>query len=343
MIAAAVAAGSLALTACSSTGIGQDSGSSSPEGTDAVTLGLAGSFLTDPFQVVLVENIGTESTAAGVELLPATNANADSAKQITDIQNLLGQQVSSLIVIPVDSDAIIPAIEQANAAGVPVVTVDVAPNGGEVYMVVRSDNYVMGKNACVAMGEAIGGVGTVLNLQGSLASVNGLERSDGFTDCMAESYPDVEVISKPTDWKADKAVSEAQAVVSTTDIAGIFMASDSVMADGISNLLINQGKWFTTAENDHIALVSIDGTPLGLQMVRDGYFDAVISQPVDLYAKYAAKYAIDAANGVVYSPGPTDHDSEIVEENGVLADKLPSPTVTIDNVDDPGLWGNRVG
>jgi len=335
-----IAVAGLLITGCTSTGIGTE-GDGGGEGE--ITLGLAGSFLTDPFQVVLVDNIGISTVDQGATILPATNADGDSAKQITDIQNLLSQNVNALILIPIDSDAIVPGIEQANAAGVPVVTVDVAPNGGDVYMVVRADNYAMGRNACEVMGERIGGEGTVLNLQGNLASANGLDRSDGFTECMAEKYPNVEIISRPTDWQAEKAVTEAQTVVSTTDIAGIFMASDSVMADGISNLLETQGKWTKTDAPDHIVLVSIDGTPLGLKLVRDGYFDAVISQPVDLYALYASKYAIDAANGVVYTAGPTDHNSEIVEENGMLADKLPSPTVTIDNVDDPALWGNSVG
>jgi ribose transport system substrate-binding protein len=338
--AAAALVAAFAVAGCSNTGIGQSPTESPAEDPENVTLGLAGSFLTDPFQVVLVNTIGEEAEAAGANMLPATNADADPAQQVTDIQNLLAQDISALIAIPVDSDAIVPGIEQANSAGVPVVTVDVAPNGGDVFMVVRADNYAMGVSACEAMGEAIGGEGTVLNLQGNLASVNGLERSNGFTECMEENYPEVEIISRPTDWVTEQAVSEAQTVLSTEDIAGIFMASDSVMADGIRNVLTNQDKWLPTDDPDHIALVSIDGTPLGLELVREGYFDAVISQPVDLYSQYATQYAIDAASGVEYEPGPTDHDSEIVEENGMLADKLPSPTVTMENVDDPALWGN---
>lgn len=341
-VLAGVAVPALALTGCSSTPLG--AGGGSPAAGETAVVGLAGSFLTNPFQVVLVDGIGTDAESIGLDLLPATNADADPAQQITDIQNLLSQNVNGLIVIPVDSDAVVPGIEQANSQNVPVVTVDVAPNGGDVYMVVRADNYYMGKAACESMGEAIGGAGTVLNLQGDLASVNGLDRSDGFTDCMTEQFPDVEVISRPTNWVAQEAADAAQAVASTTDLAGIFMASDTVMGPSIAQVLQTQNKWTKSDAPDHIYLAAIDGGSDALQFVRDGYFDAVVSQPADLYSQYATQYIKDAIDGKTYEEGPTDHDSEIVaDENGILEDLLPSPVVTLENVDDPALWGNSQG
>lgn len=337
---ALLAAAGLALSACTSAPIGSDSGSAGDSG-DAPTIGVAGQFLTDPFQVVMMDQIAAAGKAAGANMPAATNADGDPAKQITDIQNLITQNVNGLIVVPLDKDAIIPGIEQANQAGIPVVTVDMGANGGDVFMIVRADNYAMGKSACEAMGEELGGSGTVLNLQGDLASTNGLDRSDGFTDCMEASYPDIEVISKPTNWKAEEAVSAAQTVVSTTEIDGIFMASDSVMLDGVGKVLENLGKWAPAGEDGHITLVSIDGTPFSLEQVRAGYLDAVVSQPVDMYAKFAVQYVLDAIDGKTYKPGPTDHGSEIVEVDGILSDNLPSPVVTKDNVDDKALWGNN--
>lgn len=337
----------LLLAACGSGGAEQaeapvtsaEQVAATPEG-GAQSIGLAGSFLTDPFQVVLVNGIGDQAGEAGLDLSPPTNADADPGKQVTDVTTLLSQGVGGVIIIPVDSSAIVPAIEEANAQDVPVVTVDVAPSGGDVYMIVRADNVAMGASACEAMGEALGGTGTVLELQGNLASVNGLDRSQGFNDCMAETYPDIEIISEPTDWVAQQATDAAQTVLSTTDVQGIFMASDSVMLPGVINVLQNQDRWFPVGEEGHVALVSIDGTPPGLQTIRDGYQDALVSQPVDLYSQYAVQYVADAIAGTQYKPGPTDHGSEIVEQDGSLADLLPSPVVTAENVDDAALWGN---
>ncbi|MBO1901524.1 sugar ABC transporter substrate-binding protein [Leucobacter weissii] len=335
-----VLAGGLALGGCTSAPIGSGEGQGAADG-GAAKIGVSGMFLTDPFQVVMMDQIAAAGAAAGVDMPPATNADGDSAKQITDIQNLITQNVEGLIVAPLDKDAIIPAIEQANAADIPVVTVDMGANGGEVYMIVRADNYAMGESGCEAMAGELGGRGTILNLQGDLASTNGLDRSDGFTDCIEANYPDIEVISRPTDWKAEEAVTAAQTVVSTTEIDGIFLASDSVMADGVQKVLENLGKWAPAGEDGHIVIASIDGTPLSLDLVRSGHFDAVISQPVDMYSKYAVQYVLDALDGKTYTPGPTEHGSEIVEIDGILSDNLPSPTVTKENVEDGALWGNN--
>ena len=68
-----------------------------------------------------------------------------------------------------------------------------------------------------------------------------------------------------------------------------------------------------------------------------------MSQPADLYAKYGLQYLKEAMAGKTFAPGPTDHDSTIVEvAPGVLEDQLAAPLVTKENVDDKALWGNNL-
>ncbi|GAA1941389.1 hypothetical protein GCM10009738_13370 [Kitasatospora viridis] len=93
----------------------------------------------------------------------------------------------------------------------------------------------------------------------------------------------------------------------------------------------------------HIAIVSADGTPAELDAIRTGEIDATVSQPADLYAKYALSYAQAAAAGTVFKPGPTDHGSTIIALPNGLEDQLPAPLVTAENVDDPALWANNAG
>jgi ABC-type sugar transport system substrate-binding protein len=77
-----------------------------------------------------------------------------------------------------------------------------------------------------------------------------------------------------------------------------------------------------------------------LKAIRDGYVDATVSQPLDLYSKYALQYSLDAIAGKPVKAGPTDHGSEIVPFKGSLEDALHAPLVTKKNVNDPTLWGN---
>ncbi|WP_344376572.1 sugar ABC transporter substrate-binding protein [Agromyces tropicus] len=325
---------SIGMAGCASTG--QTSGS---DGDGDVVIGMSVAKLTDPFQLAMIDYAEQFADEEGASIMSPTNADSDPAKQTTDIQTTLTQSPSAIIVAPVDAKAIVPSITKANQQNVPVISIDQAPGGGEVAMVVRADNEGMGRTGCEEMGRLLEGSGTVLELQGELSSANGLDRSTGFSECMAENFPDITVVQKPTDWQMDRATDAVQTVVSTQDVDGIFMASDYFIP-GVQKVLTSLDRWVATGEDGHITLVGIDGAPDALQLIRDGYQDATVSQPANLYGEWAVKYAIAAAAGETFQAGPTDHDSEIIEVETGLADLLPAPLVTSENVDDDILWGN---
>jgi ABC-type sugar transport system substrate-binding protein len=326
----------LAMGACVAAGTG--GGAAAQEGG---RLGYSAGFLTDPFQSVLVEQTLDAAEAAGLETMPATNANGDAGKQISDMQTLIAGGATGIIAVATDSQAIIPAITAADSAGIPVVAIDMAPAGGKVAMVVRADNVQMGRTACEALGEAIGGEGKVLSLQGDQATTNGRDRTTRFNECMAEKFTAVEIIEQPTDWQAEKAATAAQTVLSSTpDLTAIYMQSDSVMLNGVLNALKSAGMLKPRGEEGHVYTISVDATPFALEQIRAGVHDAAVSQPLDGYVKYGVDYLKRAIAGETFSPGPTDHGSEIVMLGDNPMDMLSAPLVTPENVDDPALWGN---
>lgn len=332
---AALATVGLALSACSA--------NSSGDKGDSVSVGFSTPYLSDPYMVVEMDQTVAALEAEGYTVLPTVNANSDPGLQVTQVNSLLDQGAGGLVVIPVDGSSIIPALDAAEANGVPVVTIDTAPAGGKVEMIVRADNIRMGEQACETIGEAMGGKGTVLELQGILSQSAGAERTSGFEDCMAENFPDMVVIAKPTDWDPAKSTAQAQtALVSNPEIGGIYMQSDDVMYQGVLSVLQQAGRDAKVGEDGHVVLVGIDGGVGGLQGIRDGYIDALVSQPLDLYAKYAAFYLKAALAGEKFKEGPTDHGSVISTYEGNLQDLLPAPLVTKKNVDDPSLWANNV-
>jgi ABC-type sugar transport system substrate-binding protein len=307
------------------------------------TMGYSVGFLTDPFQAIQVDLTMTAAKAAGLKTLPVANANGDAGKQISDFRNLIAQGAQGIIVVPTDSDAIVPALEFASSKKVPVVAIDIGPAGGKAAMIVRANNLRMGEDACKWLGKAVGGKGKVLSLMGDQATTNGRDRTTGFNECMKKEFPDIAVNQQPTYWKTDKATAAAQTVVtSTPDLAGIYMQSDSVMLAGVLNVLKSAGRLKKVGEAGHIPLVSIDATPYALQRIRDDNLDAAVSQPLNLYVKYGLAYLQDAVAGKTFKLGPTDHDSEIVDMNGSMADLLPAPVITKEQASDPTLWGNQV-
>jgi ABC-type sugar transport system substrate-binding protein len=305
------------------------------------TIGYSAPFLMSQFEVILQDQTVAGAKAAGLNVLSPTNADQDSGKQITDIRSLIGAGAKGLIIVANDSKAIIPALDFAASQKVPVVSIDIGPDGGTAYAIVRADNRGMGWIACTDMAKAIGDKGKVLSLQGAFSSINGRERSEGFHDCMTKEHPNIELIERPTDWDATKQAAALQTVLAANpDLKGVFQQADYALSPTL-NVLKQAGRDAKVGEEGHIYDISIDATPQALALVRSGDLDAAISQPLDAYAKYGVQYLLDAFAGKELAVGKTDHGSEVVVFNGNKMDLLPAVLVTKANVDDPMLWGNQ--
>src|SRR6266851_9847616 len=269
-------------------------------------------------------------------------ANNDAAKQITDIHTLIQEGAQALIVNPVDSAAIAPALDYAASKHVPVVSVDVAPSSGKVFMIVRADNVLYGMNSCKYIAtHATGTSGHIAILEGDLASLNGKDRTDGCNQVISSSYPNFKTVEYATKWDTPTAVNDAKTALSTyPDLKGIYVEWGAP-EDGILAAEKAASKFTPVGSSSHIVLIGNDGVPHEHALIRASQLDATISQPANSYAQYAVFYARAALEGKTYSAGQTtDHNSMYVNLQGNLEDALPAPVVDKNNVNDPNLWGN---
>ncbi|GAA4258394.1 sugar ABC transporter substrate-binding protein [Dactylosporangium darangshiense] len=282
---------------------------------------------------------------ANLNLMTPTNSQNDIAKLVANTQALTSQGAKAIVMAPQDTGAIATTLNTLEQKKIPVVTVDTRPDKGNVYMVVRADNRAYGQKACEYLGQKLGGKGKVVEFQGSLSSVNGRDRSEAFAECMQQKYPGITVFAEPTEWEGAKASAALQTrLAQHPDINGIYMQAGGVFLAPTLQLLRSKNLLVPPTDSKHIFIVSNDGIPQEFDAIRKGEIDATVSQPADLYAKYALFYAKAAVDGKKFEPGKTDHDSTIVQvREGVLEDQLPAPLVTKDNVDDKALWGNQIG
>lgn len=297
---------------------------------------------TDPFQNA--ENVGSMERFAelGYGTIPATNADRDASQQLTDIQTLINKGAKGLVISVGDADAIVPAIEYANDASVPIVAIDEAPASGKISMIVRADNINMGALACEEMGSRVKAGDAVITLDGDPVTSNGRDRTNGFNDCMAEKYPDVKLVNVATEWDPAKAAAGIETAMNQYDnIAGIYNQSDATFFPTILDTLDSLGKLIPVGEAGHVVQVSVDASPMAMTAIRDGWLDAAVAQPMTDYIDYGVDYLTRAISGETFTAGETDHGSVIEERNGNLVDLLPTPVVTAENVDDPELWGNK--
>lgn len=279
-----------------------------------------------------------------VDLMDPTSSLGDIAALATNVDALVAQGAEAIVIAPQDTAAAGATITSLNDQDIPVVSIDTAPEEGDVFMVVRADNVAMGVQGCEFIGEQIGGEGTVVEFQGGLDSINGRDRSEGFKSCMDEQFPDIEVLQEPTEWDGALASTALQTRLTQTDgaIDAIFMPAGGVYLQPTLQVLESEGRLVPRGEDGHVVIVSVDGIPAEYEAIRAGHLDAAVSQPADLYARYGLFYAQAALAGDTFEPGETDHDSTIVEVRpGVLEDQLPSVLVTEENVEDESLWGNQ--
>ena len=315
------------------------SGHAQQAGSIKVGVSLAG-YSTD-FWSSYVAFEKAAATKYGVTLVGPISSDGDAGKQATQIRTLIDQGVSALVINPVDSAAIAPTLAYAASKHVPVVSVDVAPTKGKVYMIVRADNVLYGQNACKYIGSHVSGPGHVAMLEGDLASINGLDRKNGFLNCMKANYPNLKVVEYATKWDTPTAVNDAKTALSAySDLKAIYVHWSGPVP-GIIAAEKAAGKFTKVGTPGHIVLFSDDGTPQEHGWIRAGEEDATISQPANLYAQFAVFYAKQAIAGATYKVGETtDHGSKIVNLLGNLEDAIIAPVVSKANVNDPNLWGN---
>ena len=147
-VAVAIAA-TLAVAGCSTgneTGSSASGGSSSGSSSKDCTIGMTQINQTAVFFTQMNEGAQEAAKAAGCDLNIA-NANNDSAKQNSDIENFVSQGVTGLIVVAIDVNGVLPAVKQARDQGIKVVAIDAKLEDGAVDTFVGVDNEKAGAEA----------------------------------------------------------------------------------------------------------------------------------------------------------------------------------------------------
>ncbi len=173
----------------------------------------------------LEEGIRSEAAKDGYDLI-VTAGEFDLGKQSSQIEDFITRKVDAIIVCPVDSRGIGPAIRKANDANIPVFTADIAAQEGSVVCHIASDNVAGGRLAGEYLAKILKGKGHVAIIgQPTVTSV--LDRVQGFKEAIAK-YPDIKIVADVNgEGVRDKAMQAAADVLQAhPDLDGIFGIND---------------------------------------------------------------------------------------------------------------------
>jgi ABC-type sugar transport system substrate-binding protein len=230
----------------------------------------------NPFRIAETQSITDEAAKIGVKKFIKTNAQSTLSKQISDIQDLISQGAQVLIVAPLDSTGLEPALTAARAKNIPVITIDRKLDSGACsnYVSFLGSNFVQqGQRAADQLIKGTGGKGNVAVLLG--ASGNGVttDRTSGFIDQMKAKAPGIKVVAQQTanfDRATGQTVTE-QLLQSNPGITAIYAENDE-MGLGAQAAIIAAGK----APGKDMQIYSIDGTKNAVQQIVAGAYNGVI-------------------------------------------------------------------
>ncbi|MFC8128826.1 substrate-binding domain-containing protein [Streptomyces sp. NPDC057302] len=252
-------------------------------------VGMSLSTLNNPFFVQMKEGAQAEAKKAGIDLT-VTDAQNDASQQTNQLQNFTGEGMKSIIVNPVDSDAVGPAVRGANTSDIPVIAADRGVNKAKAATLVASDNVAGGKLAAKTLAEKLGGKGKIVTLQGVAGTSASRERGKGFADGI-KAYPGIKVVaSQPADFDRTKGLDVMTNLMqSNPGIDGVFAENDEMALGAAKALGGKAGK--------SVSVVGFDGTPDGLKAVESGSLYASVAQQPKELGRIAVRNAVKALRG----------------------------------------------
>lgn len=272
------------ISGCTITIDGENNNLSNSQKKDII--GLSISTQNNPFFVTLVEGAKKAASELNVKL-SVSDAGDDVTKQVSDIEDLISQNISVLIVNPVDSDAVTGAVQSAISQGVKVISVDRAVNGVDIDCQIASDNIAGAQLATQYIVDTLGENINVVELQGTPGASAAIDRGEGFHN-IADKKLNV-VASQTANFDRTQGMSVMENMLQgNNNIKAVFAANDE-MALGAVEAVAGAGK--------DILVVGFDATDDAISAIKAGKMGATIAQQPELIGKTAVENAIKLING----------------------------------------------
>lgn len=273
----------LGLVGCGGASIEGEGESESSDGGNG-SIGLSVSTLSNPFFVTLAEGAEAKAEEMDAELI-VVDAGDDAAKQTSDIEDLISKNISVLIVNPVDSDAVAPAVETAISKGIKVIAVDRVVNGVEVDCSIASDNVAGAAMATEYLVELVGEGAEVAELEGVTGASATIDRGEGFHSVADEK---LNVVAKQTaSFDRAEGMSVMENILQAQpNVKGVFAHNDEMALGALEAI----------GDKD-IVVIGFDATDDALASIAEGGMAATIAQQPDLMGATAVETALKLIAG----------------------------------------------
>jgi ribose transport system substrate-binding protein len=251
-------------------------------------IGLSISTLNNPFFVTLRNGAQQAAKKEGAKLIIA-DAQDDAATQQDDVQNFVTQQVDAILINPVDSEAVVPAVQAANQANIPVIALDRGASGGKLETLIASDNVEGGRMAAKELIQLVGS-GPVAQLEGIPGTSPTRDRGQGFEEVI-NAQDAVQLVSSQTaNFLRTEGLNVTENILqSNPGIKGIFAQNDEMAMGAVRALGGRAGS--------EVKIIGFDGIEDALKAIQAGKMNATIAQQPDKIGSLGVENAMKVVDG----------------------------------------------
>ncbi|MFW6005949.1 MAG: D-ribose ABC transporter substrate-binding protein [Candidatus Bipolaricaulota bacterium] len=279
------------------------------------TLGLSVSTLNNPFFVSLRDGAKQAAEEQGVDLVISDGQDSVST-QMSDIENLISRGVDAILINPTDGEAVVPAVEEANEAGIPVLAIDRGIGGGEVAIYVASNNVTGGKMAAHYTAAKMALQGKIVMLEGIPGTSAARERGQGFTEVI-DSLEDLEIVaSEPAGFAKNEGYEVMQNILTAQSEIDAVFAQNDLMALGALQAIEGADRL------DEMFVVGFDAVDPAIEAIDNGRLSATIMQQPALMGEMGVEQAVQLLEGEID-----------VEEDETKFVPVPLKLITKDNLE----------
>ncbi|RUT30301.1 sugar ABC transporter substrate-binding protein [Arsenicitalea aurantiaca] len=268
---------------------------------DDLTIASSMPSLGFPFFVHMANQLRAEAESIGGITLIESDGQNSAPKQTGDIEAAIVQGADAIVMSPLDVNALAPAVEQAVAAGVAVVTVDRRVDGVEGILAhVGADNVLGGEAQARAVMEAFPDGATIFHLQGQPGAGPAIDRNQGVHNVLDEAGEQYNIVFEQTaNFSRSEALSVVEAGLAANGAPDVIIAANDDMALGAMEAVAAAGL-------TDVAIYGFDALPEALAAVRDGGLAGTVEQFPGEQARTALRIAVD------FKRDGTEPESEVV-------------------------------
>jgi len=252
-------------------------------------IGVAIPHLSNPHYVGQAYGYIDEAQALGAQVtLLEAGGYQYLDKQVAQVEDLIASKVDAIILAAISGPGTVSAVEEAVAAGIPVINVNVMTDSDQVVARIRSDDDVIGRMQADFMGDRLKGAGNVVMLRGAPGTSWAEIRGNAFRKRVAEKYPNVKILGEQYSQSTpvDGLRLMEDFLQTFPQITGVYNGADST-AVGAAQAIASAGK------AGSIVITATDFQPDTEKFIREGVITASVLQQTVTMGRWGVRAAIN--------------------------------------------------